>query len=260
MRLKKYSSDLSARWWQVIEKLIVVQRKSKWDLHQVVNAIMYLTKNGCVWRDIPGEFPPWEIVYWYYRKWIRDGTWKNISNCLTADYREKQGKPVQPTAVIIDSQSVKNSSTCTKAVGVDGGKKIKGRKRFLITDTMGNLVDSFVVAANCHDGTTAARYWEALTTSNELLDRVRVVYADGTFGGVFRSCIEQSPQTRVEIPKIPIAQTGKVVIHAKRWIVERTIAWVNNNRRCSKDYERKTTHANAFLVIANIRHLAKKIT
>lgn len=265
MRLKKYSSDLSARSWQVIQKLIIVQRKSKWDLPERVNAIMYLTKNGCVWRDLPGEFPPWHIVYWYYRKWTRDGTWKNISNCMTVDCREKQGKSAQPTAVVIDSQSVKNSSTCSQAVGVDGGKKIKGRKRFFIVDTLGNLIESFVVGANVHDGTTAARRWQVMATGNQLLDRqlldrVEIIYADGTLGGTFRTCMEQNGQIKVEIPKIPIAQTGKVPIHAKRWIVERTIAWVNNNRRCSKDYERKTTHANAFLIIANIRRLAKKIT
>ena len=96
MRIKKYSSDLSPKSWQVIEKIIQVRRKSKWDLEEIVNAILYLTKNGCVWRDIPGEFPPWITVYWlslrYYCKWVSDGTWKNISDCLTVDYRKKQGK------------------------------------------------------------------------------------------------------------------------------------------------------------------------
>ena len=87
MRIKKYSSDLSPKCWQVIEKIIQVRRKSKWNLEQIVNAILYLTKNGCVWRDIPGEFPPWITIYWwpsllYYCKWVTDGTWKNISDCL----------------------------------------------------------------------------------------------------------------------------------------------------------------------------------
>jgi putative transposase len=259
MRLKKYSSDLSARSWQVIEKLIVVQRQSKWDLHQVVNAILYLTKNGCVWRDIPGEFPPWETVYWYYRKWVKDGTWKNINACLTADCREKQGRPVQPTAVIIDSQSVKGSNTCTEAVGVDGGKRVRGRKRFFITDTLGNLVESFVVAANCHDGTSAARRWEGLAVGNELLDRVELVYADGTFGGVFRTCLQENHSITVEIPKLAVARKGSVEIHPKRWVVERTIAWTVANRRLAKDYERKTDNANAYVQIASIRRMARRI-
>ena len=262
MRIKKYSSDLSPKSWQVIEKIIQVRRKSKWDLEQIVNAILYLTKNGCVWRDIPGEFPPWITIYWrpslrYYCKWVTDGTWKNISDCLIVDFREKQGKKAQPTVAIIDSQS---SSTCSENVGIDGGKLIKGRKRFYIVDTLGNLLDSFVVSANCYDGTTAIKYWESLSYHNILLDNVTKIYADGTFGGTFSKEMAERYGTTVEIPKIPIAQKGKVTIHEKRWIVERTIAWTLNNRRCSKDYERKTEHSNTFLIIGNIRRLAKKLT
>ena len=153
MRIKKYSSDLPAASWQVIEKIIQVRRRSKWDLEEMVNAVLYVTKNGCVWRDVPGEFPPWQTVfYYYYAKWVKDGTWKNISDCLTIDYRESRSKKAQPSVAIIDSQSAKNSATCGQDVGVDGGKLVKGRKRFLVVDTMGNLLDSFVVAANSHDG------------------------------------------------------------------------------------------------------------
>lgn len=260
MRIKKYSSDLPLNSWQYIEKIIEVRRKSKWDLQEIVNAILYLTKNGCVWRDIPGEFPSWITVYWYYQKWVSDGTWKRISDCLTIDYREKEGKKVQPTAVIIDSQSCKNSLTCVKNVGIDGGKLIKGRKRFFIVDTIGNLIESFVVSANCYDGTTAFEYWESLSCTNILMDNIAKIYADGTFGGTFSRKMNEKYDISVEIPKTPIAQKGKVQIHEKRWIVERTIAWTNNNRRCSKDYERKVNHANAFIVIANIRRLLTKIT
>ena len=152
MRIKTYSSDLPAASWQVIKKIIQVLRRRKWDLKEVVNAVLYVTKNGCVWREVPGEFPPWQTVYYYLSKWVKDGTWKSISDCLTTDYREKQGKKSQPTVAIVDSQSAKNSATCGKDVGVDGGKLVKGRKRFYIVDTMGNLLDSFVVAANSHDG------------------------------------------------------------------------------------------------------------
>ena len=260
MRLKKYSSDLSANSWQVIEKMIIVRRRSKWDLLEIVNAILYLTKNGCMWRDIPGEFPPWETVYWYYSKWVKDGTWKSISDCLVVDYREKEGKAAQPTVAIVDSQSCKNSSSCTTSVGLDGGKLVKGRKRFFIVDTLGNLLDSFVVAANSYDGTTAARYWEVASCHNILLDNIEKIYADGTFGGTFSNEMREKQAVLVEIPKVPLAKKGKIEIHEKRWIVERTIAWTNNNRRCSKDYERKTEHANTFLIIANIRRLAKKLT
>ena len=259
MRNKKYSSDLSAKSWQRIEKLIPVQRKSKWALKDIVDGILYLTKNGCVWRDLPCCFPPWQTVYGYFSRWTANGTWKNMSDCLTVDFREKEGKKPQPSVGIIDSQSVKNSPTATESTGIDGGKKIKGRKRFFLVDTMGNLLDSFVVPANCYDGTTALSYWGKLSMDNILLEQVQYVYADGTFGGQFRDGLEKQFDITVVIPKTPIAQKGNVCIHEKRWLVERTIAWTINNRRCVKDYERKTEHANAFLSIANIRRVVKKI-
>ena len=111
-----------------------------------------------------------------------------------------------------------------------------------------------------YDGTTAIKYWEGLSCQNILLDNVTKIYADGTFGGTFSKKMTERYCITVEIPKIPIAQKGKVTIHEKRWIVERTIAWTLNNRRCSKDYERKTEHSNTFLIIGNIRRIAKKIT
>lgn len=134
------------------------------------------------------------------------------------------------------------------------------RKHFCIVETMGNLLESFVVAANRHDGTTAAGHWGVLALQNILLDDVQKVFADGTFRGTFTEEMGQKHGISVEIPSIPIAKKGKVDIHEKRWIVERTIGWTLNNRRCSKDYERKTQHADAFLIIGNIRRLANKIT
>jgi len=259
MRNKKYSSDLSSKSWQIIEKMIPVQRKSKWDLRSIMNGILYVCKNGCVWRDLPSDFPTWQTVYWYYSKWVKEGVWENISSCLTVDYRVKKGKTPQPSVVIIDSQSVKNSSTSTEEVGIDGGKKIKGRKRFYIVDTLGNLVESFVCPANYYDGTTAIKKWKIYTFDNPLLDTVKSIYADGTFKGTFSRVMQQEMNIEVQIPKVPIAKKGNVEIHEKRWIVERTIAWVNNNRRMAKDYERKIENANAFILIANIRTIAKKI-
>jgi putative transposase len=259
MRIKQYSSDLSAKSWQVIEKNIHVQRTSKWDLKEIVNGIFYLTKNGCMWRDLPGEFPPWQTVYWYHSKWVQDGTWDNINRSLIADNRIWNDKNFQPSVAIIDSQSVKNSSTCGQEVGIDGGKLVKGRKRFYVTDTLGNTLDSFVVSANQHDGTTAANQWNRMISNNELLQNIKLIFADGTLSGTFRKEMEEKYNISVEIPDVPIARKGKMKIHEKRWIVERTISWTLNNRRCSKDYERKTKIANAFIIISNIRRLALRI-
>lgn len=259
MRLKQYSSDLSGKSWQVIEKIIQVQRKSKWDLNDTVNGIFYLTGNGCMWRDLPGEFPPRQTVYWYYRKWVKDGTRKIINRLLIIDNRIMNDKKYRPTVATVDSQSSKNSPACTEQAGIDEGKLIKGRKRFHITDTLGNLLDCFAVPANSYDGTAAAKHWQTVHHNNELLQNVSLIFADGTFGGTFRRQMKDRYTIEVEIPKVPTAKKGNVQIHEKRWIVERTIAWTLNNRRRSKDYERKTENANAFVCIANIRRLAKKI-
>ena len=165
-------------------------------------------------------------------------------------------KNAQPTAVILDSQSVKNTATSTARVGYDAGKRIKGRKRFFLVDTLGNLLASCVVAASCHDGTTAAKVWDALALGNELLDQVQIVFVDGGFG---RRCRQHLAQRGIQaqVPTGVLAQKGRFFIHAKRWVVERSIAWAGNNRRLAKDYERKTTHANAWLYVANIRRLAR---
>jgi putative transposase len=259
MRLKRYTSDITTQGWQCIEKIIFVQRTSKWDLKEIVNAIFYVTKNGCVWRDLPGEFPAWQTVYWYYQKWIGDGTWKNISDCLIVDYREKKGRNAQPSVAIIDSQSSKNSSTCTEEIGIDGGKLIKGRKRFLIVDTLGCVLESFVVPANNYDGIVAAEKWEVFGQDHILLSHIEKVYADATFGGTFKQSMKEYYGVEVIIPSVPMARNGKVDIHQGRWIVERSIAWTGNNRRCAKDYERKVESANAYIIIANIRRLEKKI-
>ena len=165
-------------------------------------------------------------------------------------------KKAQPTAVILDSQSVKNTATSTARVGYDAGKRIKGRKRFFLVDTLGNLLSSCVVAASCHDGTTAAKVWDVLALGNELLDQVRTVFVDGGFGQRFRQQLARRG-IEVQVPMGVLAQKGRFFIHAKRWVVERSIAWAGNNRRLAKDYERKTTHANAWLYVANIRRLAR---
>lgn len=251
--MKKYSTDLSPAQWQRIEKFIEVQRKSKWPLQRIVEGILYLTKNGCVWRDLPNDFPAWQTVYWYFQKWVKNGVFDLISAEMTLENRLLHDKAACPTVAIIDTQSVKNSPTSTHSIGIDGGKLIKGRKRFFLCDTLGNLLWALVTSANRHDGVTAASQWSFIDLSQPLLDEVRLVFADGTFGGTFKTHLQQNFGVEVQIPKGAIAKKGSVSITAFRWIVERTIAWLNNNRRLSKDFERKTSHAEAFLHIAHIR-------
>jgi transposase len=151
---------------------------------------------------------------------------------------------------------VKNTATGTARVGYDAGKRLKGRKRFFLVDTAGNLLACWVVAAACHDGASAARLWDALAVGNELLDRLRTVFVDGGFGRRFRLHLARRG-VQAQVPAGVVADKGRFFIHAKRWVVERSIAWAGDNRRLAKDYERKTTHANAWLYLANIRRLVR---
>ena len=151
---------------------------------------------------------------------------------------------------------MKNTATSTTRVGYDAGKRIKGRKRFFLVDTQGNLLASCVVAASCHDGATAAQVWDALAVGNVLFDHLQLVFVDGGFGRRFRLHLARRG-VQAQVPTGVLAKKGRFFIHAKRWVVERSIAWAGNNRRLAKDYERKTTHANAWLYVANIRRLAR---
>lgn len=259
---KPYSSDLTASQWQGIEKLICVKRKSIWSLQRIVEAIFYLTKNGILWRDLPEGFPPWQTVYWYFRKWSKDDTWTLIANELTMLHRLKADKKALPTVAIIDAQSVKNSATATEQIGFDGGKRIKGRKRLLIVDTMGHLLWTDVYPANVADGKAGVWLWEQAEYLNPLLGDLVLMHADSAFGGHFKQHLETIYDLRVVISKSPVDSQyadDELVIHKWRWIVERTISWLGNNRRLAKDYERSILSAQAFIWIAHIRRTIKRV-
>ena len=151
---------------------------------------------------------------------------------------------------------MKSTATSTARVGDDAGKRIKGRKRFFLVDTVGNLLACWVGAAACHDGASASHRRAALALGNELLDQLRTVFVDGGFGRRFRLPLARRG-VQAHVPSEVVADKGRFFIHAKRWVVERSIAWAGINRRLAKDYERKTTHANAWLYLANIRRLVR---
>jgi len=153
---------------------------------------------------------------------------------------------------------VKNRATSTTRVGYDAGKRIKGRKRFFLVDTAGNLLAGCVVSAACHDGAAAAQLWDALALGDELLDRLHTVFVDDGFGGCFRLHLARRG-VRAHVPIGVVADKGRFFIHTKRWVIECSIAWAGTNRRLAKDYERKTAHANAWLYLANIRRLTELI-
>jgi transposase len=167
-------------------------------------------------------------------------------------------KKAWPTAVILDTQSVKNTATATGAtVGFDAGKLVKGRKRLVLTDTLGNVLASKVLPANAVDGAAAIVFWDEVAPTHDLLGQVQVIFVDSSFNGVFRQHLAQRYGIRVEKPAHVLVKKTNFCIHAWRWIVERTFAWLNANRRLSKEYDRTLRHANAWITVANIKRVLK---
>lgn len=177
-------------------------------------------------------------------------------------HRVKSAKSPLPTVAIIDTQSVKNSATATEWIGFDGGKLIKGRKRVVVVDTMGHVLWTDLRAANVHDGKAGVLVWEQARQFNPILEEVVRVYADSTFGGHFKAELETNHDLEVIISRSPVetqALDSTLVIHKWRWIVERTISWLANNRRLARDYERTTVSAQTFIWIAHIRRTLKRV-
>jgi putative transposase len=210
-----------------------------------------MCKNGCVWRDLPACFPPWQTVYYYFNKWNRNETIDVIMNELDQKERMKAERKPLPTALIVDSQSVKNTAT---AIGVDGGKLIKGRKRLYITDTLDNLMYVRVVAANQHDNKVAKQAFESALLESEMFSNIDLIYADSAFGGTFKEWAAEK-QMEVQVPKTYSIKSkeGNFYISPRRWVVERSIGWSNNARRLAKDYERKPSTSEAFIKWQAIR-------
>ena len=166
-------------------------------------------------------------------------------------------KKAEPTTLILDSQSVKNSATATAHVGFDGGKLIKGRKRFVLSDTSGATFATRVLAANAHDGRSALAWWAELT-HHPLLGLVKRVFIDGGFRGEFVEKMAALYRIEVRVPQEVVRQVGNFCVHATRWVVERSLSWITNNRRLARCYERKTRNEESFILLCNIRRIVRK--
>lgn len=263
---KTYTSDLTDADWQVIKKALpdkVVRRLRKYDLRIIINAILYLLKNSCLWRDIPKDFPPYRIVYYYFDKWKKDGTWELVHQRLYEDCRVQAGKEKTASMGIIDSQSVKTDSVSSQHVsGIDMGKKTKGRKRHIIVDTLGNIIKVVVHSAGIQDRDGARLILKKMLETSCLYPRMKTILADGGYGGPklgdWFTATFKSLKWVLEVVKRSATAVGFEVI-PKRWIVERTFAWLSNFRRLSKDYERKTDTSEAMIQIAMIKLMARRL-
>ncbi len=228
-----YTIALSNSQWQIISKYFNLRRKRKCNLRQIANAISYLIKSGCQWRLLPKDLPKWGMVYYYFRIWTKNGLIKKIHNVLVKKLRKKDGRKNQPTAAIIDAQSTKATLVSGESRGYDAGKKIKGVKRHIAVDTMGLILAVAIQSASVQDRDGAKEVIKQLKANWK---RVVKMFADGGYRGQLIEWSKQEMQIDLEIVKRN--ELSKFEVLPKRWVVERTLSWLDTNRRNSKFYER----------------------
>jgi len=254
-----YPSDLTDNQWEHIKDLFPVHarrrgRPRELDLRLVVNAVFYVLVTGCQWRYLPADYPCWQSVYYYFRRWQSDGAWQQIHNRLRSEVRRKEGRHKHPTAGCLDSQSVKTTAVPGER-GFDNGKKVNGRKRHILVDTVGLLL---VVVVHTADISESAGARLVLLKMRGGCKKLRRIWLDGGYRGSILAWAFDVFRLVLQVVKPPPEQKGFQVL-PRRWVVERTFAWLNNHRRLSKDYERETQTSEALIQIAMMRLMLRRL-
>ena len=255
---RKYPSSLTNGQWQIIRKLLPKPKErgqNPIDRRRIIDAILYWNRTGCQWRYLPSEFPNWNTVYGVFRRWRIDGTWKRVHDRLREMVRKVAGKKPTPTAAIINSQSVRTAEG-GKFRGFDSGKKITGRERHIVVDTLGMLLVVIVHSADLQDYDAGHFVLHRIKDSYR---RLKVMFADGAYGKCgLPAWVKTTCKITLQTVLRPVEARGFVIL-PKRWIVERTFGWLNRHRRLSKDYERLTENSEASIYVAMIDLMTKRL-
>ena len=246
---RDYRMELTEKQWQIIKNFIPKQKKGRQpiDRRRIINALFYLVRTGCQWRNLPKCFPKWKTVYPVFWRWRNDGVWQNIHDALCRLVRKIKGKKPTPSAGIIDSQSADTTEVGGPERGYDAAKNVKGRKRHIMVDTLGLIMAIVIHAANIQDYDGAKLVFQAL---GERFKRLLVVFADSAYGKMgLPDWVKQTLGLILQTVLRPVGVKGFVIL-PKRWIVERTFAWIGKYRRHSKDYERNPESSKAMIHIA----------
>ena len=254
-----YPTDLTDAEWAVLGPLVPRPARGRprvWSTRHVLDAVFYALRSGCAWRLLPRDFPPWQTVFYHFRRWRRTGLWHRLNEALRGATRRRAGKDAGASAAVVDSQSVRTTEESGRVSGYDAGKGVKGRKRHLLVDTNGLVLSAYVTPAGTQDRDGARRLLAGL---GPLVPRLEHIWADGAYSGegLARWC-EERGGWRLEVVRKREDARGFEVL-PRRWVVERTFAWLGRNRRLSKDYERKVQTSETLIQVAMIRLMPGRI-